>query len=349
MEHSPAAVTAVAAVADVDDVDDAVVADVDVAAPTAPAAPAGELLCAGVDVSSRFLDVHVLGVPPLRTRLANGPGGAAELAGVLRSAGVGLVAVEATGGYERDAVDALLDAGVPVALVNPRQVRDFARALNLLEKTDAIDAAVIARFALALRPRTLSAGGADMAELRELVGRRRQLVEQCVANTNQLRRCRVEAVKASVRRTLDHLAGEVAAVEALIQAAVDADAYLTARFTAMCGVVGVGARTARVLVAELPELGAIDRRGLAKLVGVAPVANDSGDRAGGRTIRGGRATVRRALYMAAVTAARCNPVIAPYYQGLRARNKAKKQALVACMRKLVIHLNSLLAKIPKPA
>jgi transposase len=238
---------------------------------------------------------------------------------------------------------------VPVALVNPRQARDFARALGWLEKTDRVDALVLARFARDVRPRTLGAEDADMAELRDLIARRRQLVDQCVANTNQLRTARSAAVKESVRRTLDHLAGEVAACEALIQAAVEADEPLKARFDALCAVTGVGAATARVLVAELPELGAVDRRAVAKLVGVAPLADDSGKHSGARSIRGGRATVRRALYMAAVTAARCNPVVKPYYQGLRARGKARKQALVACMRKLLIHLNSVVAKLPKPA
>lgn len=306
-------------------------------------------------MSSLHLDAHVLTEPaPARRRFANDPAGAAALAAWLASLGASLVTVEATGGYERAAADALLaGGGVPVALVNPKRVRDFARALGWLEKTDRVDAAVLARFARDVRPRTLSAEDPDMAELRDLVARRRQLVDQCVANTNQLRTARTDAVRRSARRTIDHLESEVAAVEALIQAAVDADAALRARFDALCAVVGVGPRTARVLVAELPELGAIGSRAVAKLVGVAPMADDSGKHSGQRTIRGGRATVRRALYMIAVTAARWNPVVKPYYDGLRARGKERKKALVACMRKILLHLNSTVRKLssasPTPA
>jgi transposase len=316
----------------------------DAATATAATGPA-----AGVDVSSLHLDLHVLSEPaPVRRRFANDADGAAALAALLASCGVSPAAVEATGGYERHLTGALLAAGVvPVALVNPKRVRDFAKALGWLEKTDRVDAAVLARFARDVRPRTLSAEDPDMAELRDLVARRRQLVDQCVANTNQLRTARSAAARESVRRTLDHLEAEVAAVEALIQANVDADPALRARFDALCGVVGVGPRTARVLVAELPELGDIGSRAVAKLVGVAPLADDSGAHSGARTIRGGRATARRALYMIAVTAVRWNPVIKPYYAGLRARGKERKKALVACMRKILLHLNSIVRKLPE--
>jgi transposase len=184
--------------------------------------------------------------------------------------------------------------------------------------------------------------------LRQLVARRRQLVEQCVANRNQLEHATVPAVRASVGRTVKHLREEVAAVEALIQAAIDAEPDLLARQQTLETVVGIGARVARVLVSELPELGRIGRAQVAALVGVAPFNDDSGGRAGARSIRGGRHTVRSALYMATLVAARHNPVIRDHYKHLQARGKPKKLALVACMRKMLNHLTTLLAE-PKPA
>jgi transposase len=226
----------------------------------------------------------------------------------------------------------------------------------VLAKTDRIDAAVLADFghkhADALRP--LAAPGDNAAvllmlrDLRELVARRRQLVDQCVANRCQREHATLPAVRRSVDRTVKHLSAEVKAVEAEVQRLIDADAGLAARQKALLAVPGIGPRVSRVLVSELPELGGLDRRRIAALVGVAPLNDDSGARAGARHIRGGRATVRAALYMATLVATRHDPVIRDHYRRLRAAGKPKKVALVACMRKRLNYLTSLLSKGKPP-
>ena len=257
-----------------------------------------------------------------------------------------LVVVEATGGYERPLVHALLAAGLPVARVNPLHVRRFAQSRGVLAKTDAVDAAVLADFARlnADRLRPLRPCGDNAGMLRELVARRRQLVEQCVANQSQLEHATLAAVRQSVDRTIKHLRQEIAAIETQIQQVIDADEHLAARQRTLSTVPGVGPRVSRVLVSELPELGELDRRQIAALVGVAPFNDDSGSHRGRRHIRGGRGTVRAALYMATLVATRHDPVIKAYYQHLQANGKPKKVALVACMRKRLNYFTSLLRR-----
>jgi transposase len=255
-----------------------------------------------------------------------------------------LVVVEATGGYERLLVDGLLDARLPVARVNPLRVRRFAQSRGILAKTDAIDAAVLAEFARAnadtLRP--LQPVGDTARMLRELTARRRQLVEQCVANKSQREHVTVPSVRRSIDRTVKHLCKEIESVEAEIQKLIDADAKLLERHKKLLDVPGIGPRVSRVLVSELPELGRIDRRKIAALVGVAPFNDDSGTHVGQRHIRGGRATVRSALYMATLVGVRHDPILRDHYQRLKANGKPKKVALVACMRKRLNYLTSLL-------
>lgn len=295
----------------------------------------------GIDVSKHHLDVHA---HPLDRswRVDNSVEGLAQLHQHLQPLALYRVVIESTGGYERDLLAMMLEAGAPVALVNPRPVRDFARGLNLLAKTDRLDARVLALYARHAQPRLTVPSHADADALRELVARRRQLVEQMTMQKNQREHVRLAAVRDSIERTRDHLRVELLAIEALIQQLIDAHPDLQQRCQTLQSVVGVGPVTARVLVTELPELGYRERRQLAALVGVAPFNDDSGYHKGPRHIRGGRPNVRCALYMATLVAARHNPVIKAHYQHLRQAGKPAKVALVACMRKMLNHLNVLL-------
>jgi transposase len=295
----------------------------------------------GIDVSKHSLDVHL---HPLdqSLRVGNSAEGLTQLQRHLQPLNLERVVVESTGGYERDLLAMLLATHAPVALVNPRPVRDFARSLNLLAKTDRLDARVLALFGHHVRPRLTESVSPQTETLRELVTRRRQLVEQLTMQRNHREHARLDAIRQSITRVQQQLHTELLAIEALIQQTIDARPDWKARYETLLSVTGIGPVTARVLVSELPELGVLDRRQLAALVGVAPFNHDSGGYRGPRHIRGGRPTVRCALYMAALVAARHNPIIRPYYQHLRQQGKPRKVALVACIRKLINHLNSLL-------
>ena len=257
---------------------------------------------------------------------------------------VSRVVVESTGGYEHPLLDALLDAAVPTALVNPRCVRDFARGLGQLAKTDRIDALVLARFAQLAEPTPLGSSSKMGRMLKELVTRRRQLVDLCAAQKNMREHATLEHTRASIDGTIAFVHAQVLATEAEIQKVVEQDPQLHERLQKLLAVRGIGPATARVLISELPELGQINRRRLAALVGVAPFNDDSGRHHGARAIRGGRHTVRAALYMATLVASRRNEVIAAHYRHLVGRGKPKKVALVACMRKMLNHLNEVVKK-----
>jgi transposase len=303
----------------------------------------------GVDVSKSRLDV-CLGDGSAPLSVANDPRGVGSLVRRLRGRPVRLLALEATGGYERRLLHGLLGAGVPVARVNPLRVRRFAQSRGAGAKNDRLDAAALADFARlnADRLRPVRPAGDNARMLQELTARRRQLVEQCTANKCQAEHATLPAVRDSVRRTVKHLQAEVALVEAEIQRLIDADPALAGRQKKLLSVTGVGPRVSRVLVSELPELGALDRRRIAALVGVAPFDDDSGARSGPRRIRGGRGTVRAALYMTTLVAVRHDPVMRAHYEHLRGRGKPKKVALVACMRKKLNHLTSLLRDKDQP-
>ena len=295
----------------------------------------------GADVSKSRLDVHHGG----RTQaIRNDARAISRLVGRLRRVQPRLIVVEATGGYERPLVCGLSKAGLPVVRVNPLHVRRFAQSRGILAKTDRIDASVLADFGRLnvdrLRPMRPISDNARM--LQELIARRRQLVEQCVANKSQREHASLKAVQESIDRTIKYLCGEITTVESEIQQLIDADEKLKGRQEKLQSVAGIGARVSRVLVSELPELGELDRRQIAALVGVAPFNDDSGTHQGARHIRGGRATVRAALYMATLVATRHDPVIRDYYHHLKSRGKPKKVALVACMRKRLNYLTSLL-------
>lgn len=304
---------------------------------------ASDAVTVGIDVCKLHLDVHL---DPLNRsqRFDNTREGVAELIAWISDQRPARVVVESTGGYERTVLYGMLHAELPVAMVNPRPVRDFAKALGILAKTDRIDAKVLAQFARHVPVRLAEKPQKNQQELREMVTRRRQLVEQCVACRNQREHVTSDLVRESIKRTLDHLQTEIAALESAIAQMIDADDELRQRCRKLQSVQGVGPTTACVLVTELPELGTRPRQQIAALVGVAPFNDDSGKHRGPRHIQGGRSSVRRSLYMATLVATRRNDVIRAHYQHLQQQGKAKKVALVACMRKLLIHLNTILAE-----
>lgn len=295
----------------------------------------------GIDVSKDRLDVQ-LRPSGESFAVARGGDGLARLVERLQALAPALVVMEATGGYETVAASALAAAHLPLAVVNPRQIRDFARATGKLAKTDRIDAAAIAHFAEAVRPPARPIADAEAQALGELVARRRQVIEMIVAETN---RCRMAAQRRVIRAIERHLAllqSELSELDGDIDGAIRSSPAWQADADLLVSVPGIGPVTLRTLIAELPELGRLTRRKIAALVGVAPINRDSGTLRGRRAIAGGRPAVRAALFMAALVASRKNPVIAPYYAKLRAAGKTGKQALVACMRKLVVILNAIL-------
>jgi len=297
--------------------------------------------CWGVDVASEKLDLAYYGQHDIRS-FENSAVGIARLVEHVRAAGAAaLVVVEATGGYETDLVVTLAEAEIPVALVNPRQVRAFAISVGELAKTDAIDARIIARFAHDLRPVVRSLPTAEQRLFADLAARRRQLVAGRTAERNRQQQARYSVVRASIEAHLEFLDRQLAALDKQLAEAIAANQHWQERDRILQSVPGVAAGTSRTLIADLPELGELDHKQLAKLVGVAPLNRDSGQLRGRRVITGGRSTVRAALYMAAFNAIRCNGQIREFYSRLRQAGKPYKVALTACMRKLLIILNAL--------
>ena len=303
----------------------------------------GERRACGIDVSKRWLDVAAR-PEAASARFPNTADGHAAVVAHLRALPKAgrpeLVVVEATGGLERGVVEALDGARVAVAVVNPRQVRDFARCLGLLAKTDRLDAQVLARFGEQIGPEPRPRPDARRQEAQALGARRRQLVEMLTMEKNRLQQAPART-QPGIRRHLEFLEGELAEVERQLADAIQAVPAWQATSTRLQTVIGIGPVTATLLVVELPELGHLDRKQLAALVGVAPFNRDSGTRRGHRAIWGGRASVRSALYMAALVASRHNPLLRPFYQRLRQAGKPPKVALVALMRKLLTILNAM--------
>lgn len=293
----------------------------------------------GVDVSKARLDVAIHG--GAAWSVSHDPRGLAALATRLHTLAPALVVCEATGGWEGALVAALHAAAVPVAVVNPRQARDFARGTGKLAKTDALDAAMLAHFAQAIRPAAQSAPDAATLALRAVLARRQELVTLRAGE-----RSRLALAAAVVVRHIDaHCAWLDAAITALdteLTAMIEASDAWREQRALLESVPGVGPVLAVTLLAALPELGTLTHKQVAALVGVAPVNRDSGTRRGRREIWGGRTAVRGALYMATLAATRCNPVIRGYFQRLRAAGKAFKVAMVACMHKLLTILNAML-------
>jgi transposase len=295
----------------------------------------------GVDVSKDQLDVCSLPGGELR-QFANDPTGCGEFVAQLRKSPACLIVIEATGGYERAALLALQDAGLPVALVNPRQVRDFAKALGQYAKTDRLDAAVLAEFAQRVRPVPQAQIPEKQRQLESLVTRRRQLVEQRSAEECRLQQATDKFILQTIRQVLKALDRQQAAIERRIAELLESDDDWQARLRVVQSVPGVGPIVGAALVAELPELGRANRQEIAALAGVAPYPRDSGKFRGQRTIWGGRKSLRSVLYMAALTARRCNPVIKAFAQRLAAAGKSFKAIQVACIRKLLVILNAMI-------
>jgi transposase len=298
---------------------------------------------AGIDVSKARLDLALCRDRQLQAQpqaFAYDDPGLTALITHLRTRKVALVVVEATGGLQTRLVLALVAARVPVAVVNPRQIRCFAQALGELAKTDRLDAGVLARFAEAVRPAPRALPDARTRALAALLGRRRQVLAIQTGERHRLATA-PEPVRASMRALIAHLGACIAQLDAELEQLMESSPQLSARERLLRTSKGVGPVVSRTLVATLPELGTLTRRQIAKLVGVAPLARDSGTTGGRRRIWGGRAEVRTALYQAVLSATRYNHVLRAHYARLLARGKPKKVAMVACMRKLLTILNAM--------
>jgi transposase len=295
----------------------------------------------GIDVAKDRLDVHLRPDGEVFTVARDGEGIEA-LAARLSALKPVLVVLEATGGFETVVAAALAAAGLPLAVVNPRQIRDFARATGRLAKTDPLDAAVIAHFAEALRPQARPVASAEAQALGELVARRRQLIGMMTAERNRRRQLTTKRLIKGIDRILAVLQAQLTELEHDIGDAVRGTPAWREKEDLLVSVPGIGQKIARTLIAELPELGSLDRHQVAALVGVAPFNRDSGKWRGRRSIAGGRAVVRSALYMSVLVSIRRKLPLAALYNRLRAAGKPAKVAIVACMRKLATILNAIL-------
>ena len=293
----------------------------------------------GIDVAKARLDVAVR---PSGEQWVSATDAASleELVGRLQALSPELIVLEATGGREGPTVAALAAAGLPVAVVNPRQVRDFARAVGQLAKTDALDAQVLAHFAQVIHPTPRPLPDAQAQELAALLARRRQLIQMQTAERQRLDTA-LPRVKTQIERHLTWLQAELTDLDHTLHDQVQASPVWREQENLLRSVPGIGPTTALTLLAELPELGRLDRKAIAALVGVAPLSCESGTWRGRRIVWGGRARVRTALYMAALVATRYNPLIAAFYTRLCAAGKPKKVALTACMHKLLTILNAI--------
>ena len=294
----------------------------------------------GIDVAKARVDVAVRPTEQ-RWTITYDEAGVQELVSHLKTLEPALVLLEATGGLELPIVVALATAALPVVVVNPRQVRDFAKATGTLAKTDALDAAVLAHFADAVRPDVRPLKDAETQVLASLVARRHQVVAMLVSEKNRLRRA-VSAVRPCVEAHIAWLEQELEDLDEGLRQTLRQSPLWREKDDLLRTVPGVGEQLSPTLLAYLPELGTLDRRQVAALVGVAPFNRDSGTLRGKRTVWGGRARIRAALYMGALVASQYNPVIRDFYRRLLAAGKPKKLALTACMRKLLVTLNSML-------
>lgn len=294
----------------------------------------------GIDVGKVNLDIHIH--PDGQWfRVHRDELGLVELVRRLKAIGPKLIVLEATGGLERLVWAALLEASLPVVVVNPRQVRDFARAVGRLAKSDRVDSATMARFAEAVRPEERPLPDVVSRELSEMLARRRQLVDMIAAERMRSGQTASAAIRARLGAHITWLRGELTTVETDLDAAIRASPVWREQAELLLTVPGVGKVSVRTLIAELPELGRLDRRQIAALVGVAPVAQDSGQHRGKRHIAGGRTSVRQVLYMAALVGIVHNSVLKAVYDRLVAAGKPGKVAMVACIRKLLTILNAM--------
>jgi len=294
----------------------------------------------GIDVAKAALDVAVRPSGEAR-HLANAAAGIGELVGWMQALSPEVIVVEATGGYEAPLVAELGIAHLPVAVVNPRQVRDFARATGRLAKTDRLDAQALAHFGQAMRPTPRPLPDEDTQALAALVERRRQVVAMRTAEENRLGATRVAPVHARIQAHLAWLEADLGEIDGDLQQQLRASPLWREQDDLLQSVPGIGPIIALTLLAQLPELGRLSHGQIAALVGVAPLNRDSGTLRGRRAVWGGRQAVRTALYMGTLRATRCNPAIRLFYDRLLAAGKAKKVALVACMHKLLTILNAM--------
>jgi transposase len=311
------------------------------------------LASAGIDVAKDSLDLgltHEMGTRPF----LNSPEGHQQIVTLLQQQPLRNIIIEATGRLEIPLVAALVAANLPVVVVNPRQVRDFAKALGILAKTDAIDARVLARFGELIQPEIRPIPTENARHLQELLTRRSQLVQMKTAESNRLATVSAKPVRKSIEKVVHLLELQIAELDRELDERIKACPAWKEKELLLLSVPGVGNQTARTLLAELPELGQCSRQRIGALVGLAPFNCDSGTMRGQRTIRGGRSAVRTVLYMATLSAAKHNPTIKIVYQRLVAAGKKKKVALVACMHKLLTILNAMIRtkspwKNPRPS
>jgi transposase len=293
----------------------------------------------GIDVSKKVLDVCVL-PQEVYTQVPNTAESIAVLVKELQKHPAQRISVEATGGYERGVVQGLQRKKLPVVVVNPRQVRDFGRAMGRLAKTDALDCRLLAEFSERMRPELRAAAEPEEEVMKALVRRRTQLVEMITQERNRLWQADPE-MRRDIQRHMDWLENQVKKIDQQVKAQMQEVPRFQRLNKNLEGMKGVGPVLKATLVGYLPELGKLSRQQIAALVGVAPLNRDSGGSQGKRCIWGGRAIVRSALYMATLVSVRLNPVIRRFYQRLRAAGKMPKVALVACMRKLLSILNAI--------
>lgn len=292
----------------------------------------------GIDVSKQFLEVAVH-KSEYHFRGANDPKKFPTLIAELIALRPARIVLEATGGLEIPLLHALRTVGLPVVLINPRQVRDFAKALGLLAKTDRLDARVLAHFAAAIQPPLRPLKAVEDTELDALMGRRNQVSDMLAAEKNRRGSAATEAARADIDAHIEWLEQRLKALDKQLKDQLKHSVAWQQKDKILQSVKGIGFVTSVSLLADCPELGQLNRHQIAKLAGVAPLNRDSGKQRGTRHIFAGRAQVRAKLYMATLTAIRCNPVIKLFYQQLIARNKLKKVAIVACMRKLLTIVN----------
>jgi transposase len=294
----------------------------------------------GIDLSKHQLDVALWPSEQSWTEVHD-EAGIIRIVDRLTQGSPQLIVVEATGGLQLPLVASLAAASLPVVVVNPRQVRDFAKALGQLAKTDRIDAMVLARFAEAVRPELRDFRSDTAQQLAALLSRRRQLIDMLIAEKNRLA-CAVKSVRKHIKTHISWLQRQLKQVDRDLDGAIRASEHWRTQDDIIRSVPGAGQGLSRTLIAHLPELGQLNRRQISALAGLAPYSHDSGNHRGKRAIWGGRGQVRSALYMAALTATRCNPVIREFYLRLRADGKPFKVAITACMRKLLVIINTMI-------
>lgn len=300
-----------------------------------------DFISVGIDVSKAALDIAL--APEAKAfRVGNDRAGVEQLVAKLPPPGTCLITLEGSGGYERLVIAEMLDRCHRVALVNPRQVRDFAKGLGILAKTDAIDAAVLSKFGQVVAPRCLEKPAGSQVELQQLVERRRQLLDLRTAETNRLKQATSKVATRSIQAVLKVLEKQIENLDTEIASLVEKQDDWKQKAQILTSAPCVGNITACSLIADLPELGQLSREAITALVGLAPFNHDSGQLQGQRAIWGGRANVRTTLYMAALCGIRCNDTLKAFYQRLTAAGKPFKKAITACMRKLLVILNTML-------